>query len=103
MNRPFTLALLLCLPAFAADQIVLTNGDTLTGTIVRKDGAKLDIKSELLGEVEIPWKAIKSIDSNSEVFVQLPSGEVIKGKLAMRATSWRSDRVRNQDPPRWRR
>jgi hypothetical protein len=30
---------LLLFPALAADQVVLTNGDTITGAIVKKDGA----------------------------------------------------------------
>src|SRR5436190_1326584 len=82
MSRILTLILLVSLPLIAADQIVLTNGDTITGTIVKKDGAKLTIKSEFLGEVGMPWSAVKSIHSDSEVFVQLPSGEIVKGKIA---------------------
>src|SRR5436190_19555489 len=82
MSRIFTLTLLVCLPLLAADQVVLTNGDTITGTIVKKDGAKLTIKSEFLGEVGMPWSAVKSIRGDSEVFVQLPSGEIVKGKIA---------------------
>src|ERR1035441_1398453 len=39
----FTLFLLLSWAALAADQVVLTNGDTITGTIVKKDGGKLTI------------------------------------------------------------
>ena len=82
MTRIPTLALLASLPLFAADQIVLTNGDTITGTIVKKDGAKLIIKSEFLGEISMPWSAVKSIRGETDVFVQLPSGEVVKGKVA---------------------
>ena len=80
--RILTLVLLVSLPLIAADQIVLTNGDTITGTVVKKDGAKLTVKSEFLGEVSMPWSAVKSIRADSEVFVQLPSGEIVKGKLA---------------------
>lgn len=80
-QRVFTLAVLVCLPALAADHVVLTNGDTITGTIVKKDGAKLTIKSEFLGEVTMPWTAVKSIKSDSELTVVLPSGEAVKGKI----------------------
>jgi len=73
---------LLSLSALAADQVVLTNGDTITGAIVKKDGGKLTIKSEFLGEVTMPWTAVKSVRSDSEVTVVLPSGETVKGKLA---------------------
>jgi putative salt-induced outer membrane protein YdiY len=78
----FTLFLLLPFPALAADQVVLTNGDTITGAIVKKDGAKLTIKSEFLGEVTMPWSAVKSIRSDAELSVVLPSGETVKGTVA---------------------
>jgi putative salt-induced outer membrane protein YdiY len=66
----------------AADQVVLSNGDTITGVIIKKDGAKLTIKSEFLGEVSMPWSAVKSIKSDSELTVALASGEVVKGKVS---------------------
>jgi hypothetical protein len=82
MLRALTLTLLLSLSMLAADRVVLSNGDTLTGTIIKKDGDKLTIKSELMGDVTMPWSAVKSITSDSEVYVQMSSGEVVKGKLA---------------------
>jgi putative salt-induced outer membrane protein YdiY len=81
MCRALTLTLLLSFSLNAADQVVLTNGDTITGTIIKKDGDKLTIKSEFLGEVSMPWTAVKTLRSESEVFVQLASGETVKGKV----------------------
>jgi putative salt-induced outer membrane protein YdiY len=72
---------LLSFPALAADQVVLTNGDIITGAIVKKDGGKLTIKSEFLGEVTMPWSAVKSIRSDADLSVVLPSGETVKGKI----------------------
>jgi putative salt-induced outer membrane protein YdiY len=74
--------LLLSFPALAADQVVLTNGDTITGAIVKKDGDKLTIKSQFMGEVTMPWSAVKSIHSDADLSVVLPSGETVKGKLS---------------------
>src|ERR1035441_3150810 len=74
--------LFLAFPALAADQVVLTNGDTITGAIVKKDGGKLTIKSEFLGAVTMPWSAVKTIRSDAELSVELPSGEIVKGKIA---------------------
>jgi putative salt-induced outer membrane protein YdiY len=71
-----------CLPVLAADQVVLSNGDTITGAIIKKDGAKLTIKSEFLGEVGMPWSAVKSIRSDSELVVALAGGELVKGKVS---------------------
>src|SRR3954451_24938492 len=77
-----TVGLWLAFAALAADQVVLTNGDTITGASVKKDGATLTIKSEFLGAVTMPWSAVKSLRSDSELNVVLPSGETVKGKIA---------------------
>lgn len=66
----------------SADQVVLKNGDIVTGTVVKKDGAKLTLKSEFLGDVSIPWTAIKSLKSDQELNVVLPGGETVKGKIS---------------------
>ena len=73
---------LLAFPALAADQVVLTNGDTITGAIVKKEGATLTIKSEFLGVVTMPWSAVKSVHSDTELNVVLPAGQTAKGKLS---------------------
>jgi len=78
----FLLALALVFPALGADHVVLTNGDTITGSIVKKDGDKLTVKSEFLGEVTMPWSAVKSLTSDTELNVVLPTGETVKGKVA---------------------
>jgi putative salt-induced outer membrane protein YdiY len=80
--RRFAPFLVLSCAALAADQVVLTNGDIITGAIVKKDGGKLTIKSEFLGEVTMPWSAVKTIRSDAELNVVLPSGETVKGKIA---------------------
>lgn len=78
----YLLFLSVWLPILSADQVVLKNGDTLTGAIVKKDGAKLTIKSELLGEVSMPWTAVKSIKSDESLTVVLPGGESVAGKIS---------------------
>ena len=40
-----------------ADQITLKNGDRLTGKIVKSDGGKLVIKTQLLGDVTVDLRA----------------------------------------------
>ena len=82
MTRILSLALLVSFALCAKDQVVLTNGDTISGTIVKKDGAKLTVRNEFLGVVSMPWSAVKSIQSDTDLFVQMPSGETVKGKLA---------------------
>ena len=83
MFKPISLSIFLSLAAIlSADQVVLKNGDTLSGAIVKKDGAKLTIKSEFLGEVSMPWTAVKSIKSDESLTVVLPGGESVSGKIA---------------------
>lgn len=79
---PSRLLLLLsfAVPLFA-DQVVLKNGDTITGSIIKKDGGKLTIKSEFLGEVSMPWTAVQSIRSDETLTVELPGNERVAGKV----------------------
>jgi hypothetical protein len=65
----------------SADQVVLKNGDTITGAVVKKDGTKLTIKSAFLGEVNMPWDAVKSLRSDENLTVVLPGGESVLGKV----------------------
>ncbi|MCX6619729.1 MAG: DUF481 domain-containing protein [Acidobacteria bacterium] len=82
---PGLIAALVCaLPVFA-DQVVLKNGDRLTGSIVRKDDKTLVFKSDLAGEVKIAWDSVAELKSAESVFVTLKSGEVLAGKVAVSA------------------
>lgn len=74
-------------PLLPADQVTLKNGDTITGSIVRKDGDKLTIKSEFLGEVTMPWTAVTAIKSDAPLFVGLPNGNEVSGKLITAGSS----------------
>lgn len=47
-------------PAAFADQIILKNGDRLTGMIIKSDGESLSIQSEFAGKVTVQWAAIES-------------------------------------------
>src|SRR5271157_1568318 len=73
-----------------ADQVVLKNGDKLTGTVVDSDGKTLTLKSEsvgevqdskFVGEVKIQWDAIQSITSSEPLYVTSKDGQVLTGKV----------------------
>ena len=64
-----------------ADQVVLKNGYIITGAIIKKDGDKLTLKSEVLGEVTMPWAAVKSVRSDESLTVVL-RGESVNGKIS---------------------
>ncbi len=44
-------------PKLLADQIILKNGDRLTGTIIKSDDKSLSLKSEFAGTVMVQWDA----------------------------------------------
>ena len=49
-----------------ADQIVLKNGDRLTGVIETSDDKTLLIKTEFAGEVTVQWSAVQDINSSAK-------------------------------------
>jgi hypothetical protein len=79
--RTLALFVLSLTPTLFADQVVLKNGDIVTGSIVKKDGGKLTLKSEFLGEVSMPWSAVQSIKTDEPVTVELPGDQKAVGKL----------------------
>jgi putative salt-induced outer membrane protein YdiY len=68
------------LPLVFADQIVMKNGDRITGAIVKKDGDNLTIKTEQFGTVTASWAKIDSIKSDTEETVVV-QGKTVKGTI----------------------
>jgi putative salt-induced outer membrane protein YdiY len=75
-----------------ADQVVLNNGDRLTGTITKSDGKILVIKTEFAGEVTIQWPAVQSLTSATPLHVVTAAKTVVgavttsDGSLAVSTT-----------------
>jgi len=67
--------------ALFADQIVLKNGDRLTGTIEKSDGKALMIKTEFAGEVTVQWPAVQEITSTQKLHVSLNNGQTVSGTV----------------------
>src|SRR5713226_2935133 len=78
----FVLALTFVSGILFADQLTLKNGDRVTGKILKKDGDKITIKSDLMGEVTIPWDAVTAITSDEALTVVLPDGKSVAGKVS---------------------
>jgi putative salt-induced outer membrane protein YdiY len=81
MRKQFVvgLLLLLAIPALA-DQVVLKNGDRLTGTISKSDGKVLVIKTDYAGDVTVKFDAIESITSVGDLNVSL-GGKTVVGPV----------------------
>ncbi len=69
-------------PLLFSDQVVLDNGDRVTGKVTRKDGDSVTITSDLMGAVTIKWAHVKSIATDAPVTVVLAGGKAVEGKLA---------------------
>ena len=86
MSRASILTLLcLCLSSTLvhADQITLKNGDRLSGAIVRTDddAKTLTIKTELIGDVTVPFDVVTAIVSSQPLHLTLSDGRVIVGTV----------------------
>jgi putative salt-induced outer membrane protein len=75
------LFLAMCFRSLFADQIVLKNGDRLTGTIEKSDGKALVIKTEFAGEVTVQWPAIQDIKSEQPLHIGLKNGQTVVGPV----------------------
>jgi putative salt-induced outer membrane protein YdiY len=64
-----------------ADQIVLKNGDRVTGSIVKKDGKTLTIKSDVFGVVTAPWDQVDAITADKPITVVLQDGRTVQGTV----------------------
>ena len=84
MHKPLLfvviVVVLLC-PQLLADQVILKNGDRLTGSIVNSDGKTLTLKSEFAGEVKFQWDAIQEITSSQPLYITGKDGEVLVGNV----------------------
>jgi putative salt-induced outer membrane protein YdiY len=76
----FTFVFLFPISLFA-DQIVLKNGDRLTGTIEKSDAKSLIMKTEFAGEVTVDWSAVQEITSSQKLHVSLSDGKTVSGTV----------------------
>jgi len=74
--------------ALLADQVVLKNGDRLSGSIIKYDGKNLVMKSELGGEVTIPWENVTGVTSTGPLYVTLKDGQKIVGVVTTDGTKF---------------
>lgn len=79
-----------------ADTITMLNGDRFTGKILKVQEGRLYLKTPYAdNEFIIQWRKIATLESDSEVTVQLDSGEILTGVLRRSETD-RQLRVETQ-------
>ncbi|MES1257746.1 MAG: DUF481 domain-containing protein [Acidobacteriota bacterium] len=70
------------LASVRADVVVLKNGDRITGSIVKKDGDNLTIKSDLFGVVTTAWDKVESVSADKPLNVATKDGKTLQGTLS---------------------
>jgi putative salt-induced outer membrane protein YdiY/small nuclear ribonucleoprotein (snRNP)-like protein len=87
MKRLLTCTVLLIALATqtSADQITLKNGDRVSGKIVKTDGSKLVVTTDLLGDVSVDLAAVSNITTAQPLYVTLEDGRTVSGLLTASA------------------
>ncbi|HEY6765142.1 MAG TPA: DUF481 domain-containing protein [Candidatus Sulfotelmatobacter sp.] len=79
---PFLVAFCLFAGLAFADQIILKNGDRITGTVVKSDDGKtLVLHTDAAGDVTIKFEAIQQITTEKELHVSLKNGKTVVGSV----------------------
>ncbi len=65
----------------SADEIVLQNGDRLTGTVKSVENDRLTLETEYSDPITITFSKVKEIFTDTPVEVHLMEGEILKGRL----------------------
>jgi small nuclear ribonucleoprotein (snRNP)-like protein len=66
-----------------ADEVVMKNGDRVTGTIIKQDGKTITVKTDNFGIVTAPWDKVASLKSDQPVNVVLKDGKTVVGTVAL--------------------
>jgi putative salt-induced outer membrane protein YdiY len=64
-----------------ADQVIMRNGDRVSGAFVKKDAKTLTIKSEFFGVVTLPWDQIETVKADTPITVELAGKSTVQGTL----------------------
>jgi hypothetical protein len=67
-----------------ADQIVLKDGDRISGEIVEKDGETVTFKSKNFGTVTFKWDDIAEVTTDRPLNVVLPNDRTVKANIRTR-------------------
>ena len=60
----------------------MKNGDRVTGSIIKKDGKDLTIKTDHFGVVTTSWDQVESVTADKPLHVVLKDGKTVQGTIA---------------------
>jgi putative salt-induced outer membrane protein len=64
-----------------ADQITLTNGDRITGTILHSDTKVLVLRTDSAAELTIKWESISGISAPDPLYIGLSDSQTVVGSV----------------------
>lgn len=64
-----------------ADQVILKNGDIISGTVVTKSGDTLTFKTPYAGNIKISWKEISTLSTDKPVATLLDDDSYLNSSL----------------------
>ena len=85
--QPFkTIVIVLCVLGWQAttawaDEVILKNGDRLTGDIISMDDGTLILKTQYAGDVKIARGGIQAITSKAPIKIQTMDGSILQGTV----------------------
>lgn len=80
---PAVIALILLLThnSAVADEVLMKNGDRISGSIVNKSGEILKLKTDYAGELRIKWSEVNALRTDGPVDVMLTDGRLESARL----------------------
>jgi len=65
-----------------ADQVLMKNGDRVTGSIMKQDGKTITIKTDSFGVIAAAWDQVDSVQSQQPLTVVLKDGRTLLGNVS---------------------
>lgn len=72
-------ALTLCAFTAQADEVLLKNGDKISGTVLNKSGSVLEMKTPYADKVVIKWDAVDTLNSDKPMTITLKDKQELTG------------------------
>ena len=91
-SKALALAFTLAVSSIAfADQVLLKNGDRLSGSVIAKRGNTLIFNTSYAGELKIDWDEVDQLNTDKPVAVMLQDESYQQLALATRSQTDRAD------------
>lgn len=71
--------LALCAFSVHADEVLLKNGDKISGTVISKSGESLEMKTDYADKVVIKWTAVQTLNSSKPMTIILKDKQELTG------------------------